>query len=131
MNFLLSFLLLILTFTSSNAFMPVKNVMARKAMNMQVVMKVTGTVKFFDSTKGFGFITPAGGGDDVFVHQTAIYARGFRSLAEGEEVEFDIGEDEKRKGKKFATNVTGPNGAFVQGAPRRERNFEDDNNSRY
>ena len=120
-----------LLLTSSNAFMPVKNVMARKAMNMQVVMKVTGTVKFFDSTKGFGFITPAGGGDDVFVHQTAIYARGFRSLAEGEEVEFDIGEDDKKKGKKFATNVTGPNGAFVQGAPRRERNFEDDNNSRY
>ena len=105
--------------------------MARKAVNMQVVMKVTGTVKFFDSTKGFGFTTRAGGGDDVFVHQTAIYARGFRSLAEGEEVEFDIGEDDKKKGKKFAINVTGPNGAFVQGAPRRERNFEDDNNSRY
>lgn len=82
-------------------------------------MKETGTVKFFDSTKGFGFITPSGGGDDVFVHQTAIYARGFRSLAEGEEVEFDIGED-PQKGKKFATNVTGPNGGFVQGAPRRD-----------
>ena len=98
---------------------------------MQVNMKETGKVKFFDSTKGFGFITPVGGGDDIFVHQTAIYARGFRSLAEGEEVEFDIGEDEKRKGKKFAVNVTGPGGAFVQGAPRRERNFMEDDNSRY
>lgn len=93
--------------------------------------KVTGTVKFFDSTKGFGFITPSGGGDDVFVHQTAIYSRGFRSLAEGEEVEFEIGEDDKRKGKKFAVNVTGPNGSFVQGAPRRERNFMENDNSRY
>ena len=93
---------------------------------MQLDMKLTGTVKFFDSTKGFGFITPADGGEDVFVHQTAIYAQGFRSLAEGESVEFDLGEDEKRKGKKFATNVTGPGGSFVQGAPRREpRQFND------
>ena len=52
---------------------------------------------------------------------------GFRSLAEGEEVEFDVMED-KTKGKKFAGNVTGPNGAFVQGAPRKERS---DNFNRY
>lgn len=66
----------------------------------------------------------------MFVHQTAIYAQGFRSLAEGEAVEYDLGEDEKRKGKKFATNVTGPNGAYVQGAPRREpRGY--DSNERY
>lgn len=82
-------------------------------------MKEKGTVKFFDSVKGFGFITPEKGGDDIFVHQTAILAQGFRSLAEGEPVEFDISED-KNKGKKFAANVTGPNGAFVQGAPRRD-----------
>lgn len=83
-------------------------------------MKESGKVKFFDATKGFGFITPASGGEDIFVHQTAVYAQGFRSLAEGEDVEFDISED-KAKGKKFASNVTGPNGAYVQGAPRKER----------
>lgn len=84
-------------------------------------MKTSGKVKFFDSIKGFGFITPDEGGDDIFVHQTAIFSQGFRSLAEGEEVEFDVAEDSS-KGKKFATNVTGPNGGYVQGAPRREKN---------
>jgi len=88
---------------------------------MSLEMKEAGRVKFFDATKGFGFITPNAGGDDVFVHQTAIYAQGFRSLAEGEEVEYDLATDEKKGGKKFASNVTGPNGAYVQGAPRRER----------
>jgi protein lin-28 len=87
-------------------------------------MRSSGKVKFFDSTKGFGFITPASGGEDVFVHQTAIYAQGFRSLDEGEDVEFDVSTDDK-KGKKFATNVTGPNGSFVRGAPRKERKFQD------
>ena len=119
-------ILLISLLALTSAFVPA-NTFARKLIKSELSMKTTGTVKFFDSTKGFGFITPSGGGDDIFVHQTAIYARGFRSLAEGEEVEFDIGEDEKRKGKKFAINVTGPNGGFVQGAPRRERSFSDDN----
>ena len=59
-----------------------------------------GVVKFFDTTKGFGFITPNDEeGDDVFVHQTAIHSKGFRSLAQGEEVEFEIGED-VRTGRK-------------------------------
>ncbi len=47
-----------------------------------------GTVKWFNDAKGFGFITPDGGGKDVFVHQTAIAIGGFRSLAEGDRVEF-------------------------------------------
>lgn len=86
-------------------------------------MKSTGKVKFFDVSKGFGFITPNAGGDDVFVHQTAIHSRGFRSLAEGEEVEYEMVEDDKR-GKKCAANVTGPGGDYVQGAPRNDdRNF--------
>ena len=50
----------------------------------------TGTVKWFNDAKGFGFITQDGGGDDVFCHHTAIQAEGFRSLAEGDKVEFDV-----------------------------------------
>ena len=79
--------------------------------------KNTGTVKFFDPKKGFGFITVAETGEDIFVHHSAINTDGFRSLADGEEVEFSITLDENR-GKKNASDVTGPNGAPVKGAPR-------------
>jgi cold shock protein len=50
----------------------------------------TGTVKWFNESKGFGFIAPDGGGKDVFCHQSAIQATGFRSLSEGQKVEFDV-----------------------------------------
>ena len=50
----------------------------------------TGTVKWFNDTKGYGFITQDGGGEDVFCHHTAIKAEGFRTLAEGQKVEFDV-----------------------------------------
>jgi cold shock protein len=50
----------------------------------------TGTVKWFNDAKGFGFITQDGGGEDVFVHHTAIQAEGFRTLAEGQKVQFDV-----------------------------------------
>ena len=50
----------------------------------------TGTVKWFNDAKAFGFITPDGGGKDVFVHHTAIQAECFSSLAEGEKVEFEL-----------------------------------------
>jgi CspA family cold shock protein len=52
-----------------------------------------GTVKFFNTTKGFGFIAPEGGGKDVFVHATAVEAAGLRSLAEGQKVSFEIQPD--------------------------------------
>ncbi|MEY3218957.1 MAG: hypothetical protein RIT27_314 [Pseudomonadota bacterium] len=50
----------------------------------------TGTVKWFNESKGFGFLTQDGGGEDVFVHFSAIKGAGFRTLAEGQKVEFEI-----------------------------------------
>jgi CspA family cold shock protein len=50
----------------------------------------TGTVKWFNESKGFGFITPTDGSKDVFVHFSAIASTGFRTLAEGQEVNFDV-----------------------------------------
>jgi cold shock protein len=53
-------------------------------------MRTTGTVKWFNETKGFGFITPENGAKDCFVHYSAIQGNGFKTLAEGERVEFDL-----------------------------------------
>lgn len=50
----------------------------------------TGVVKWFNDAKGYGFITPDGGGKDVFVHHTSIEMQGFRTLAEGEKVEYEL-----------------------------------------
>ncbi|HEX3653963.1 MAG TPA: cold-shock protein [Rhizomicrobium sp.] len=55
----------------------------------------TGQVKFFNTTKGFGFIAPEGGGKDVFVHVTAVQAAGLRGLNEGQHVQFDIEADKR------------------------------------
>jgi CspA family cold shock protein len=51
---------------------------------------ITGTVKWFNGTKGFGFITPADGSKDVFVHHSAIQGTGFKSLVEGQRVKFEV-----------------------------------------
>merc|ERR1719266_2149568 len=83
--------------------------------------KRKGSVKWFNSEKGFGFIVDDENSDEIFVHQTAIHAQGFRSLAEGEEVEFEVEIDERQR--KKAHNVTGPDGAFVLGAPRPDTNY--------
>ena len=58
-------------------------------------MSQTGTVKFFNMAKGFGFIAPEGGGKDVFVHVSAVEAAGLRSLTEGQRVSFEIEADKK------------------------------------
>lgn len=58
-------------------------------------MRITGTVKWFNDAKGFGFITPANGERDCFVHYSSIVGTGFKTLAEGDEVEFDLVEGDK------------------------------------
>jgi len=66
-------------------------------------MRTTGTVKWFNDQKGFGFITPEDGSKDCFVHHSAIQSDGFRSLNEGDRVEFEITEGPKGPA---AENVT-------------------------
>jgi len=62
----------------------------------------TGTVKWFNATKGFGFIMPQGGGKDVFVHITAVQAAGLNGLDENQKVSYDVMTE---RGKEAATNL--------------------------
>ena len=63
-------------------------------------MAQQGVVKFFNAEKGYGFIKPDGGGNDIFVHITAVEQAGLRSLSEGQKISFEIEPDKKGKGPK-------------------------------
>jgi CspA family cold shock protein len=79
--------------TTARAFAPAESYDQGKDMTI-------GTVKFFNATKGFGFIAPEDGGKDVFVHASALEAAGIHSLSEGQKVSFDIQPD--ARGSKAA-----------------------------
>ncbi|KFG68138.1 cold-shock protein [Microvirga sp. BSC39] len=64
----------------------------------------TGTVKWYNETKGYGFIQPDNGGKDVFVHATALERAGMRGLAEGQKISYEV-EADRRTGKESATNL--------------------------
>jgi CspA family cold shock protein len=63
-------------------------------------MRITGTVKFFNTAKGFGFIQPENGDKDVFVHATALERAGLHSLNEGDKVTFVVEDDRRGRGKQ-------------------------------
>ena len=64
----------------------------------------TGTVKWYNETKGYGFVQPDNGGKDVFVHASALERAGMRGLAEGQKVSYEV-EADRRTGKESATNL--------------------------
>jgi CspA family cold shock protein len=66
------------------------------------IMKTTGTVKWFNSTKGYGFAAPDNGSKDVFIHISALNAAGLESLDDNQKIEFDI---EEKQGKTSAINI--------------------------
>lgn len=72
----------------------------------------TGTVKWFNATKGFGFIQPDAGGADVFVHISAVERAGLRSLADGQKVSYEV-EQDRRTGKSSAGNLQAIQGALT------------------
>ena len=75
---------------------------SRTYENMENKRMASGTVKWFNATKGYGFISPAGGGSDVFVHITAVQAAGLQGLNDGQQISYDLTEE---RGKTSAVNL--------------------------
>ena len=71
----------------------------------------TGTVKWFNETKGFGFVTPDNGGEDLFVHFSAISSTGYKTLQEGQRVSFEV--TQGKKGKQASNIQTSVAGKFI------------------
>ena len=63
-------------------------------------MRITGTLKFYNAAKGFGFVTPEDGSKDVFIHATALEKAGIHSLNEGDKITFTLEDDKKGRGKQ-------------------------------
>ncbi len=80
-------------------------------------MAMTGTVKFFNGERGYGFIKPDDGGRDVFVHITAVERAGLKDLAEGQRITFEDEPDKKAKGPKVAILVFLPKRAWRKKIP--------------
>lgn len=87
--------------------------------------KTQGKVKWFSGRKGYGFITLNDGTGDVFVHHSQCYCQGYRSLADGEVVEFDV--EMQSDGRRKAKNVTGPNGSYCVGGEQPSMHSGNDN----
>ena len=69
-------------------------------------MRTTGTVKWFNDSKGFGFVAPEDGSKDCFVHHSAISGDGFKTLQEGERVEFDVTQGQKGPAAENVTRIS-------------------------
>jgi|ERR1700754_2313663 CspA family cold shock protein len=87
---------------------PIRKVRGGKSSTGGFPMAMTGTVKFFNAERGYGFIKPDDGGRDVFVHVTAVERAGLKDLAEGQRITFEVEPDKKGKGPKAVNLVISP-----------------------
>lgn len=83
--------------------LPASTLRGKNYLLYEKIIMSTGVVKFFDTSKGFGFITPDDGGKDVFVHISALSLKGIRSLNDGQKVSYELQEE---RGKTSATNIS-------------------------